>query len=96
MFVFYRHHSRFVDLSVTFRMSGLPQNCTLEMAELDQSQQQRQGKQESEEVQVALQLPDGRRLMSNVPSDATLLDTLLDFEKQRYLISYSLERSRRC
>lgn len=62
-------------------MSGLPQNCTLEMAELAPEEQQRQEKQESGDVQVALQLPDGRRLVNSVPVDATLLDALLVFEK---------------
>lgn len=64
-------HNKPVDLSLSFRLSGLPNNCLLEVVKQEDS-----GLQGPSEVEIALQLPSGDRKTVRIMSDATLLDVL--------------------
>ena len=79
MLIFYtnrkysRHGKKFLDLSHTVRLSGLPNLAKLELVKSDVSRAE-------EQVIVALQLPNGERLQSEFPPSTTLWDLLLAWE----------------
>lgn len=50
-----KHHKRILDLTTSFRFSGLPNNAQLEMVEA-------QKKRQDSEVELVVQLSDGTRL----------------------------------
>ena len=50
-----KHHNRIIDLSISYRFSGLPNNAQLEMVEA-------QKKRQDVEVELVVQLSDGTRL----------------------------------
>ena len=73
MFYLFRHGKKFLDLSHTVRLSGLPNLAKLELVKSDVSRAE-------EQVIVALQLPNGERLQSEFPPSTTLWDLLLAWE----------------
>lgn len=50
-----KHHKRIIDLTTTFRFSGLPNNAQLEMVEA-------QKKRQDCDVELVIQLPNGDRV----------------------------------
>ena len=73
IFYLFRHGKKFLDLSHTVRLSGLPNLAKLELVKSDVSRAE-------EQVIVALQLPNGERLQSEFPPSTTLWDLLLAWE----------------
>lgn len=64
-----KHHKRILDLTTSFRFSGLPNNAQLEMVEA-------QKKRQDVEVELVLQLPDGTRLDGKFKPIVTLLEII--------------------
>lgn len=69
-----RHQNRPVDLAISFRLSGLPNNATLEMAPVVRSG--------PANVEIALQIGDGSRKMLRLSNDRTLSEVLIEFSKE--------------
>lgn len=63
------HHKRILDLTTTYRFSGLPNNAQLEMIDA-------QKKRIDAEVELVVQLPDGNRLDGKFKPNATLYDII--------------------
>lgn len=61
-----KHHKRVLDLTTSFRFSGLPNNAQLEMVEA-------QKKRQDVEVEIVVQLSDGSRLDGQFKPNTTLL-----------------------
>lgn len=66
-----KHHNKIVDLNQFFRFSGLPNNCTLEMAENDK-------KRVAQDVVICLQLEDGTRLNADFQPTKTLSEIITE------------------
>lgn len=66
-----RYKNKIIDLSQTFRQTGLPSGATLELVVASRS---------AGVVSVALQFPDGARSIDKFPSDTTLWRILRKFE----------------
>lgn len=64
-----RHHKRVLDLTTSFRFSGLPNNAQLEMIEA-------QKKRQDTEVDLVIQIGDGKRLDGKFKPNTTLLDII--------------------
>lgn len=64
-----KHHKRILDLTTSFRFSGLPNNAQLEMVEA-------QKKRQDVEVELVIQLPDGTRLDGKFKPNVTLLEII--------------------
>jgi tether containing UBX domain for GLUT4 len=73
-----KHHNKVVDLSQFYRFSGLPNNCTLEMAETDK-------KRVEKDVVICLQLEDNTRLNSNFQPSLTLFDVITQMAPDKLL-----------
>eukprot|EP00644_Phytophthora_capsici_P004110 jgi/Phyca11/7052/fgenesh1_pm.PHYCAscaffold_17_\ len=67
------HRSKPVDLSIPFRLTGISNNASLELKELE-------GEAEVQQVRVCVQLRDGKRVQASFGSDATL-ERILKFFK---------------
>ncbi|CAJ0573610.1 unnamed protein product, partial [Mesorhabditis spiculigera] len=68
------HQKKRVDLSLPFRLSGLPNNAAVELSK-------RSGTG-SGMAEIALQDADGKRMTAKFPLDATLADVLTQFSNQ--------------
>jgi tether containing UBX domain for GLUT4 len=69
-----RHHKRRVDLGLAFRLSGVPNNASLELKKLDEPRKEA-------DVILVLQLDDGSRLPQiTFKQDAYLNDILNAFK----------------
>lgn len=64
-----KNHNKILDLSQQFRFSGLPNNSTLEMVELEK-------KRVEQDIVICVQLEDGTRVNGNFPSSATLKEII--------------------
>lgn len=64
-----KHHKNVLDLSNTFRFSGLPNNALLEMLESETRRQE-------SDVTIGLQMEDGRRLLGTFEPTASLLQVI--------------------
>ncbi|KAL5277807.1 ASPSCR1 family protein [Megaselia abdita] len=64
-----KHHNKALDVSQMFRFSGLPNNCTLEMFELE-------SKRTLQNVELCVQLETGERFQETVPPSIVLIDAL--------------------
>lgn len=64
-----KHHKRILDLSTSFRFSGLPNNAQLEMVDA-------QKKRQDVEVELVLQLANGTRLDGKFKPNTVLLDII--------------------
>lgn len=64
-----KHHKRILDLSTSFRFSGLPNNAQLEMVEA-------QKKRTDAEVELVIQISDGTRLDGKFKSNMTLFSII--------------------
>lgn len=64
-----KHHKRILDLTTSFRFSGLPNNAQLEMVEA-------QKKRQDAEVELVVQLSDGSRVIGKFKPNTTLLDII--------------------
>lgn len=62
-----KHHKRILDLTTSFRFSGLPNNAQLEMIEATK-------KRQDTEVELVVQLGDGLRFEGKFKPNITLLD----------------------
>lgn len=60
-----KHHKRIVDLTTSFRFSGLPNNAQLEMVEA-------QKKREDVDIELVVQLSDGKRISGQFKSNITV------------------------
>lgn len=60
-----KHHKRILDLTTSYRFSGLPNNAQLEMVEA-------QKKRQDAEVELLVQLGDGARLEGQFKPNVTL------------------------
>lgn len=69
------HRNRLLDLSLPFRLTGLPNNVTLEMERISQSGV-------TSEVDVALQLSTGKRNCLKFTVDSNLLGVIEKFSKE--------------
>ncbi|KAF1788617.1 Ubiquitin-related domain [Phytophthora cactorum] len=67
------HRSRPIDLSIPFRLTGISNNASVEMTELE-------GADEVQQVRVCVQLRDGKRVQASFGSDATM-ERILTFFK---------------
>ncbi|KAK1939426.1 Tether containing UBX domain for GLUT4 [Phytophthora citrophthora] len=67
------HRSKPVDLSIPFRLTGISNNASVELKELE-------GEAEVQQVRVCVQLRDGKRVQASFGSDATL-ERILKFFK---------------
>ncbi|EEY69456.1 uncharacterized protein PITG_05691 [Phytophthora infestans T30-4] len=67
------HRSRPIDLSIPFRLTGISNNASVEMKELE-------GADEVQQVRVCVQLSDGKRVQASFGSDATI-ERILTFFK---------------
>jgi hypothetical protein len=65
------HRSKPIDLSIPFRLTGISNNASVEMKELE-------GTAEVQQVRVCIQLRDGKRVQASFGSDATM-DRILAF-----------------
>ncbi|XP_005191317.2 tether containing UBX domain for GLUT4 [Musca domestica] len=75
-----KHHNKEVSLAQTFRFSGLPNNCLLEMSEADK-------KRTVANVDICIQLEDGTRKQAQFKSTAnlwTVLEQLAGDELAKY------------
>jgi hypothetical protein len=70
------HRGRAVDLSIPFRLTGISNNATLGLRE-----SAAKGADAVQQVRVAVQLPDGKRLQEVFGSDATLERILSAFQQ---------------
>lgn len=66
-----KHHNKEVSMAQTFRFSGLPNNCQLEMAETDK-------KRVVANVDICVQLENGSRKQSQFKSTANLWNVLTE------------------
>jgi len=73
-----RHQQKEVDLSLTFRLSGLASNSTLEL-------RKRSAQQSQSIVNVAFQLQDGSRIVDKFSSTKTVWEILCDVETSKRL-----------
>lgn len=64
-----KHHKRILDLTTSYRFSGLPNNAQLEMVEA-------QKKRQDAEVELVVQLGDGARLEGKFKPNVTLSDII--------------------
>lgn len=64
-----KHHKRILDLTTSFRFSGLPNNAQLEMVEALK-------KRQDAEVELVVQLGDGSRIEGKYTPNTTLLDII--------------------
>lgn len=64
-----KHHKRILDLTTSYRFSGLPNNAQLEMVEA-------QKKRQDAEVELVVQFGDGTRLEGKFKPNTTLLDII--------------------
>lgn len=64
-----KHHKRILDLTTSFRFSGLPNNAQLEMVEA-------QKKRQNAEVELVVQLSDGTRSEGKFTPNITLLSII--------------------
>ncbi|XP_031628369.1 tether containing UBX domain for GLUT4 [Contarinia nasturtii] len=64
-----KHHKRILDLTTSFRFSGLPNNAQLEMVEA-------QKKRQDAEVELVVQLSDGTRVEGKFKPNTILLDII--------------------
>lgn len=64
-----KHHKRILDLTTSYRFSGLPNNAQLEMVEA-------QKKRQDAEVELVVQLGDGIRLDGKFKPNVTLLNII--------------------
>jgi tether containing UBX domain for GLUT4 len=71
-----KHHNRVVDLSQFFRFSGLPNNCTLEMAEAAK-------KRVEQDVVICLQLEDNTRLNGSFQPAKTLYEIITEMAPEK-------------
>ncbi|EGZ23569.1 hypothetical protein PHYSODRAFT_478118 [Phytophthora sojae] len=67
------HRSRTIDLSIPFRLTGISNNASVELKELE-------GAAEVQQVRVCVQLRDGKRVQASFGSDATI-ERILTFFK---------------
>jgi hypothetical protein len=67
------HKGRRLDLSLTIRFAGIPNNGTLELVEVPEEERAAAGQQE---VTIALQLPSGERLVAAFSPSATLAEVV--------------------
>jgi len=70
-----KFQNKAVDESLPFRLTGLPNNATLEMIELEEQ------RSDDSIVQIALQMPDGRREMRDFAISTSLMDVLKRFSE---------------
>ncbi|MFH4981943.1 hypothetical protein AB6A40_008652 [Gnathostoma spinigerum] len=71
-----KHQNRLIDCSLTFRLSGLANNATVEMVHVETSPVS-----SSAVAEVALQLSDGTRLLRKFSIDTSLFEILREFSK---------------
>eukprot|EP00088_Acartia_fossae_P049615 TRINITY_DN5479_c0_g1_i5.p1 TRINITY_DN5479_c0_g1~~TRINITY_DN5479_c0_g1_i5.p1 ORF type:complete len:533 (+),score=106.03 TRINITY_DN5479_c0_g1_i5:71-1669(+) len=74
------HHRNKLDLSSSIRFSGLPNNCLIEMEELDEDEL-RNVKEAM--VSVCLQLGSGERIVQEFGSGTSLTDVLNNFDQEK-------------
>jgi len=74
-----KHHNRVQDLTLTFRFSGLPNNCLLELFETEKP------RDEDTEVVLCVQLENGERFQGNFKSNQTLVDVLNNLCKNEFI-----------
>uniref|UniRef100_H3GCB5 UBX domain-containing protein n=1 Tax=Phytophthora ramorum TaxID=164328 RepID=H3GCB5_PHYRM len=67
------HRSKPIDLSIPFRLTGISNNASVELAELE-------GAAEVQQVRVCIQLRDGKRVQASFGSD-TVIERILTFLK---------------
>uniref|UniRef100_A0A9J2P754 UBX domain-containing protein n=1 Tax=Ascaris lumbricoides TaxID=6252 RepID=A0A9J2P754_ASCLU len=67
-----KHQNRVLDVALPFRLTGLPNNATVEMTPISRITA-------SSDVDIALQLPDGSRKLHRLSNELTLLDVLAVF-----------------
>uniref|UniRef100_A0A915C5H5 G patch domain-containing protein 11 n=2 Tax=Parascaris univalens TaxID=6257 RepID=A0A915C5H5_PARUN len=67
-----KHQNRTLDGALPFRLTGLPNNATVEMTPISRITV-------SNDVDIALQLPDGSRKLHRLSNELTLLDVLAVF-----------------
>ncbi|OWZ23710.1 hypothetical protein PHMEG_0001346 [Phytophthora megakarya] len=67
------HRSKPIDLSIPFRLTGISNNASVELTEL-------QGAAEVQQVRVCVQLLDGKRVQASFRSDSTLTHMLTFFK----------------
>lgn len=70
-----KHQNRTLDLALPFRLSGLPNNATIEMTKVEHPVGPSQ-------VEIALQLADGSRKLCKMSNDLNLLDVLEAFSRE--------------
>lgn len=64
-------------MSLTFRLSGFPNNVTLDVAELAEGAK-------PSIVEVAIQLPSGERISSHFRNDQNLWEIMKQMEEQKF------------
>ncbi|EJW88851.1 hypothetical protein WUBG_00242 [Wuchereria bancrofti] len=72
-----KHQNHTLDLALPLRLTGLPNNATVEMV-----QSAGVGNGIPGQIHIALQLPDGSRFMGQFPNKANLLDVLHEFSQK--------------
>ncbi|VDK75741.1 unnamed protein product [Litomosoides sigmodontis] len=72
-----RHQSRMLDLALPLRLTNLPNNATVEMVQSTDVDAR-----VPVQIHIALQLPDGSRLMGEFLSKTSLLDVLHGFSQK--------------
>ncbi|KAK6109401.1 GLUT4 regulating protein TUG family protein [Brugia pahangi] len=72
-----KHQNHTLDLALPLRLTGLPNNATVEMVQSASISNGIPG-----QIHIALQLPDGSRFMGQFPNKANLLDVLHEFSQK--------------
>uniref|UniRef100_A0AAV1UIN4 UBX domain-containing protein n=1 Tax=Peronospora matthiolae TaxID=2874970 RepID=A0AAV1UIN4_9STRA len=80
------HRGKAIDLSIPFRLTGISNNATIELAEIESAAQVQQ-------VRVCIQLPDGKRVQASFNSDTTIECILkvlevLPLSKERFSLEF--------
>ncbi|KHN76739.1 Tether containing UBX domain for GLUT4 [Toxocara canis] len=70
-----KHHNRVLDGALPFRLSGLPNNATVEMIRISRASG-------PANVEIALQISDGSRKLCTLNNELTLLDVLTKFSSE--------------
>ena len=67
------HRGKAIDLSIPFRLTGISNNATIELVEIESAA-------EVQQARVCVQLPDGKRVQTSFNSDTTIerILTVLD------------------
>lgn len=83
------HHKRPVDLTLPFRLSGVPNNAQLDLKKNENGASSRRG---GEQVVISLQLDDGSRLEpTQFKSDNTLFELVQTFAQKLTSLNEKLE-----